>query len=182
MKVPGFVLRYLQRRLLAIPHGADETAVGREPDEVIGNRIRSRLRDGHVPVPNAFLRRWFLWRKNRWTNGYLHNFTRDDDDRALHDHPWWNFSVLLKGSYIEHTIAAGGIHKREILTAGDVKLRRARDAHRVECLKDANGDPIPCWSLFITGPVRRRWGFHCPGEWKHHKDFSRDDGCGDALN
>lgn len=176
MKVPGFVLRSLQRRLLPI-------AETREPDEIIGNRTRSRLRDGHVPVPNAFLKRWFLWAKNRLANGYLHNFTRDDDDRALHDHPWANFSILLKGSYVEHTIAAGGIHKRELLTAGDVKLRRASDAHRVECIKDpATGEPIPCWSLFITGPVKRKWGFHCPGEWKFHKDFSRDDGCGDAAN
>lgn len=180
MKIPGFALRYLQRRLLPI-------ADAREPDEIIGNRTRSRLRDGHVPVPNSFLHRWFLWDKNKLTNGYLHNFTRDDDDRALHDHPWWNFSILLKGSYIEHTISAGGIHRREVLTEGDIKFRWAWSAHRVECLKEYDSlqpgtslKPIPCWSLFITGWTSRKWGFHCPTGWKFHRDFSKDNGCGDA--
>lgn len=35
---------------------------------------------------------------------------RSDDDRALHDHPWVNMSILLEGTYTEHTIAQGGVH------------------------------------------------------------------------
>ena len=30
----------------------------------------------------------------------------------------------------------------------------------------------PAWSLFITGPVTREWGFHCPQGWRHWKDFT----------
>lgn len=172
MRVPAPILNRLKARLLEIPKQ-------RPPDEVIGPGLRSRLRDGHVPVAKAFLHRWFLKPKNTINNWYLHNFTRDDEDRALHDHPWWNLSILLDGSYIEHSIAKGGVHHREVLTAGDMKLRSPWDAHRVECIK-VDREPIPCWSLFITGPTQHGWGFHCPGEWKPVRKFADDGGCGKA--
>lgn len=181
MRVPSMILTPLRDRLLRIPQE-------REPDEIIGPGYRSRLRDGpHRNVPNLFLKRWLLKPKDDWHNRYLHCFTRDDEDRALHDHPWWNLSILLDGSYYEHTIAKGGVHHRELLTAGDMKLRAPWDAHRVECLKEYDSlqpgttlKPLPCWSLFLTGPVQHGWGFHCPGEWKDHKSFGRDNGCGEA--
>lgn len=116
----------------------------RPPDVVIGGFER------------PYLRRWWLVPRNRVANAYLHEFLRSDDDRALHDHPWANASVILRGSYTEHTIDAGGVHRRRIFAAGDVKLRGPRAAHRVE-LHDG-----PCWTLFITGPNVRTWGFHCP--------------------
>jgi len=80
---------------------------------------------------------------------------RSDDDRALHDHPWVNLSILLEGYYIEHSILAGGINKQVIRFAGDWKCRLPTSAHRVEIFE-------PCWTLFITGPIVRVWGFHCP--------------------
>jgi hypothetical protein len=126
--------------------------------------------------------RWYLtpWRtwaseanKGTWRyavgrllpNIYLHLFLRSDDDRALHDHPWVNLSFLIYGSYVEHTIDAGGINRRTVRTAGDLKLRGPRSAHRIEI--DA-----PCWTLFFTGPVVRDWGFHCPDiGWVFWKKF-----------
>lgn len=193
MRIPAPILNAMRDRLMVIP-------LGREPDEIIGPGIRSRLRDGpHPEVPDQFLKRWFIKPKNEYNNWYLHCFTKDDEDRALHDHPWWNLSILLDGSYYEHTIAKGGVHHRQLLTAGDMKLRAPWDAHRVECIKELcdcsvadpcpNGHvghtakcmkPLPCWSLFMTGPVQHGWGFHCPGEWKDHKRFGRDNGCGEA--
>lgn len=178
MRIPAMILNPLRDRLMRIPQE-------REPDEIIGPGIRSRLRDGpHSHVPGAFLKRWFLKPKGEWHNRYLHCFINDDEDRALHDHPWWNFSILLGGSYYEHTIAKGGIHRRELLTAGNMKLRAPWDAHRVECLKVSGslGETValPCWSLFMTGPVQRGWGFHCPGEWKPHSKFGADNGCAEA--
>ena len=75
------------------------------PDQVIGGRQR------------PYLLRWFLIPQNRFLNVYLHRFLRSDDDRALHDHPWWNVSLLLEGAYTEHTIRAGGVHRRCIRPA-----------------------------------------------------------------
>lgn len=134
----------------------------------------------------AYLLRWYLIPRNRVFNVYLHKFLRDDDDRALHDHPWAWCSFLLAGRYIEHTIAAGGIHRRQPREAGSLKISGPRRAHRIElfpawwleddfdeaCAMHARDAAIkaPCWTIFITGPRVRRWGFHCPKGWV---DFAR---------
>lgn len=91
---------------------------------------------------------------------YVHEFRRSDDDRALHDHPWINCSVLVEGTYVEHTIAAGGVNVRTVREAGDIVLRLPGDAHRVEIAPGTI-----CRTLFITGPRVRTWGFHCPRGW-----------------
>lgn len=57
-------------------------------------------------VGDGYLGRWFIIPRNRWFNVYLHRFTGSDDDRALHDHPWWSLSIMLAGALDEHTIAA----------------------------------------------------------------------------
>lgn len=126
----------------------------RPPDVVIGE------------AQSPYMHRWWLIPRNRFFNIYLHHFLRSDDDRALHDHPWWNLSILLDGRYVEHTIAAGGVNVRTERRAGEVKLRGARAAHRIELVDG------PCWTLFITGPRIREWGFHCPQGWRHWRIFT----------
>jgi hypothetical protein len=59
----------------------------RDPDFVIGRAGR------------PYLRRWWVIPRNRWFNIYLQEILQDDDDRALHDHPWVNCSIILRGSY-----------------------------------------------------------------------------------
>ena len=78
----------------------------------------------------------------------------------------WNLSILLRGEYTEHTIPAGGVNVRTVYKAGNIKFRGASSAHRVELHAG------PCWTLFITGPRFRQWGFHCPNGWRHWKDFT----------
>ena len=109
---------------------------------------------------------WWQWIVSRLPGIYLHCIMRSDDDRALHDHPWLNVSVVLRGSYLEHTIAAGGVHEHQRRSAGTIVMRRARTAHRLEL------DAGPCWSLFFTGIRVRHWGFHCPNGWVHWRDFT----------
>lgn len=123
----------------------------------------------------AYLHRWWIIPRNRVLNVYLHRFLRDDDDRALHDHPWPSLSWMLAGAYIEHTIAAGGIHHRERIEAGTLRFRSARHAHRIELEPDPEGRMRPwCWTLFITGPRIRMWGFHCPEQgWIDYRRFTR---------
>lgn len=106
-------------------------------------------------------------------NLYLHRFMRDDDDRALHDHPSWALSLILHGGYIEHTIAAGGIHVRREYAPGCLRFLGTRHAHRIELHRDAEGRAVPCWTLFLFGPSVREWGFHCPVRgWVHWKQFT----------
>lgn len=131
-------------------------AASRPPDFVIGGK------------DNPYMRRWWVIPRNRFFNVYLHQFLRSDDDRALHDHPWINCSYLLLGEYTEWTIAGGGVHHKRVAKQGSIKFRRSRFAHRIELHAGS------CWSLFITGPVVREWGFHCPAGWRSWKIFTSE--------
>lgn len=113
-----------------------------------------------------YLRRWWIIPHNRWFNIYLHNFRHSDEDRAKHDHPWVNCSILLAGSYIEW-VKADEPENAWFLrrpwrpwAPWRITLRKAETAHRVELI-----DGRPVWTLFLTGPVVRKWGFHCPNGW-----------------
>jgi hypothetical protein len=118
------------------------------------SRVTERSPDELIPpdgLPSIYLERWYVQRSRETGNTYIHRFLRSDDDRALHDHPWGNVSVLVRGSYIEHT-PDGSFVRNE----GDVLYRRAAARHRVELI---DGEPV--WTLFMTGPKVRDWGFHC---------------------
>lgn len=104
-----------------------------------------------------YLLRWYLIPRNRWFNIYLHKFLRDDDDRALHDHPWWFLSFMIAGSYAEYT-STDRIERARFSLA----FRPATHKHRVELPKSLAGKPIPCWTLVVTGRKVREWGFWCP--------------------
>lgn len=133
-----------------------EKIAKRHPDFIIGGK------------ENPYMLRWWVIPRNRFFNIYLHRFLRSDDDRALHDHPWINMSYLLKGTYTEWTIAAGGTHYARVAKQGSIKFRRPRFAHRVELHAG------PCWSLFLTGPIVREWGFHCAAGWRSWKIFTSE--------
>lgn len=145
----------------------------RPPDFVIGGADRPYLLRWWLTPWSGLYRdvaQPTLWQRFvcRLPGVYLHHFLRSDDDRALHDHPWANCSILLHGSYVEHTVAAGGINHRKLLQAGAVRVRWSGSfAHRIELVDG------PCWTLFLTGPRYREWGFHCPDAgWIHWRRFT----------
>lgn len=107
-----------------------------------------------------YLRRWWVVPRNHFQNVYLHEILLPDDDRALHDHPWDNTSFLIEGSYLE--ITPEGEFLRE---TGSIIYRKATDAHRLVPQTDR------VISLFLTGPIIREWGFHCPQGWRRWQDF-----------
>ena len=109
------------------------------------------------------MRRWWLIPRNYSQNIYLHQILISDDVRALHDHPWDNTSFLLAGGYTE--VTPEGEFVREV---GSVIHRKATDAHRL--VIPEGGEAV---SLFMTGPLIREWGFHCPKGWRHWKDFTQ---------
>jgi hypothetical protein len=108
-----------------------------------------------------YLSRWYVVPRNPFANVYLHHFTQDDLDGALHDHPWDNMSVVLEGCYLEHTP-----HATHLRSKGDVVFRDAADAHRIQLLNGA-----PAWSMFSTGPKIRDWGFWCADRWVPWQEF-----------
>lgn len=140
MKIPNLIRKALLAKANAI-------MASRAPDFI----IRPAGRDQTL--------RWHVIPRNRWFNIYVHKWIESDDDRALHDHPYHNASILLSGEYrewifipreitlnweIKNLVAYSGqgngqnfaiLHRRE----GHFYIRKAIIPHRVELLK---GEPI----------------------------------------
>lgn len=148
-------------------------------DRIINRVRRNGLRgpDFIVGGPgDPYLLRWWIIPRNRFFNVYLHCFQRSDDDRALHSHPYlFNCSVLLRGQYREWVFAPltvegefygvepSPLHDRKAPT---IAPRWGKSPHRIELTAG------PCWTLFITGPRVREWGFYCPQGWKPWHKFT----------
>ena len=56
--------------------------------------------------------------------------------------------------------------------------RRPTDSHRLELTPTAEGSREPVWTLFVTGPYLRRWGFHCPQGWRVSTEFVAENDAG----
>ena len=135
--------------------------IKRPPDLIIGDN---------------YLHRSYVIPRNKLLNVYLHQFHGNDDDRALHDHPWYSLSFLLKGEVKEH-----GLNRKRLIPWLLPVFRSAKFSHRLELVKG------PATTLFITGPVIRHWGFHCPSGWIPWEQFTDQSGgqigagCGEKL-
>ncbi len=129
-------------------------------------------------LDNPYMYRWYLVPRNRLFNLYLHKFLRDDDDRALHDHPWWFYSIMIRGGYNEVVPAAIGEYctpdGNTVIerTAPSIAFRPATHRHRVVLHRDSSGAMKPAWTLILTGRVVRLWGFWCPSGFISWKDFT----------
>lgn len=143
----------------------------RPPDVVIGGS------------DSPYLRRWWIIPRNRVFNIYLHSFLRSDDDRAPHDHPWVNLSILLTGSYLEHS-PGGWMKLRKPWrpwAPWRLVFRRPTAVHRVELRRSTDGREMPVWTLFLTGPNVRPWGFLCPQGWRHSQEFTNPADGGETV-
>ena len=83
----------------------------------------------------------------------LHRIYRRDQQRDLHDHPWDFLSIVLWGSYVEDTPT--GLKKRRWWNR-----KRAADRHSI---REVSRRPV--WTLVVTGPKRREWGFWTSTGW-----------------
>ncbi|MCB1476612.1 MAG: hypothetical protein H6883_07140 [Rhodobiaceae bacterium] len=146
--------RYLLKR-------AERVMESRKPDFLIG------------PQGDPYMQRWWLIPRNRVFNIYLHRILHDDDDRALHDHPWPSVSIMLKGKLGElYRGRDGQTHVRKI-QPGRIIWRGPWFAHRLTLWPEFSGLMQPfAVTIFITGPRVREWGFHCPKGWRHWKEFT----------
>ena len=129
------------------------------------------------PEGNRYMHRWYAVPRNKLFNVYIHRFLRDDADEALHDHPWASLSFTVQGVVREYLPMPGtdpsneSLHTSRLIGVGDVTWRGLHFAHRLEVVSREN--PI---TIFMTGPVLREWGFHCPKGWKPWKEFVKNSG------
>lgn len=141
-----------------------------------------------------YMQRWYILPRNRVFNIYVHRMIHSDDDRGLHDHPYtWNLSIPLC-PYIEVVPRDSSIRKglrnyhyydptvRKYRYRFIPILRRGISPHRIIVIDKPVVTPsgvfsVPqtTWSIFITGPTVRTWGFYLPAGWTSHHNVARED-------
>lgn len=106
--------------------------------------------------------RLFDW---RWLCVRVHYIARQDSDRHMHDHPWrWAWSFILKGWYVEERNFQD-TRQHYYRSAGQTNLLRSRHYHRITAVAPGT------WTLFVTGPRTKSWGFLTPDghmDWKEY--------------
>lgn len=122
---------------------------------------------------DVYLVRYFVL-QSKYCNIYLHRFLRSDRD-DLHDHPWNFATYLVDGAYSE--VTPNGTNRRTNYTDGLGKrvkqntlvFRKATDKHQVKVDRDFRyyERRLAPLTLFISGPVKRDWGFWVNGVWTH---------------
>lgn len=141
-------------------HGGIRRSTRDSSDAQSGSRIKSAsVPRKHLPGPFIFKWREKLglpscpyvirWRfETPWFSVRLHHWLASDDDRAFHDHPWSFTTFVLKGEYVDDSPAGP-----ELLKAPCVRRRPAEHRHTVYPGFDG------CWTVIVTGPKVRTWGF-----------------------
>ncbi len=126
-------------------------------------------------IDKDYMERWFIIPRNRFFNIYFHRFFGSDAPTP-HDHPWISLGVILEGEYLEHMTKKGAGWNSEIgdypstyeyvvmRRTGELTLRFPSSLHWVEIDK-------PVYTLFITGPRVRRWGFQCKDRWVDFEEY-----------
>ncbi len=113
-----------------------------------------------------YLKRWWLIPRTKFFNIYLHKITGDDLP-IFHDHPWLSLSYCLRGTMIEHLP-----HKTRIVDNGDFYFRLPSTLHFLRLFLPKS----TVWTLFITGPKVRQWGFMTNEGWIPEYDYQRKNG------
>jgi hypothetical protein len=127
----------------------------------------------------GYMRRWIA--RCPWGTLRLHNIRESDAGRDFHDHPFSFSSLILSGGYVEHRPGCRGCGHGGCLEApccsadgscrfygpGSIVRRQATDLHRLELV---NG---PAWTLVVSGPYFRVWGFQTPSGWVDFREYRR---------
>jgi hypothetical protein len=89
----------------------------------------------------------------------LHHWISSDDQRHFHDHPWWYWSFVLKGTYIDRS--TNGEKLRDTFS-----LAKYPALHQHSVIIDKH-----CWTLLLTGAENRIWGFWVNGRFRKRNKY-----------
>ncbi len=109
----------------------------------------------------VYLERWHIIPRNPYFNIYLHKFTKSYAE-VLHDHPWCSLSYTISGVVLETILTKrpkrlcdiGAYLKERIVMKGAWMVRSSKMFHYITTLNQT-----PVWTIFITGPKIKEWGF-----------------------
>jgi hypothetical protein len=169
--------RLLQRRI----------AIARPPDFQVVREDKA-----------VYLRRWWVLPRNDYCNVYLHHMIGSDDD-VLHDHEYVSVSLALTDGLRERWCRMPARNSRTYnlwmadraayvqRTGLPLQLDPARlpDPYRVQERTICEGQLVwrsssmahqlivdrPAWTLFVTGPRVKQWGFWCRRGFVHWRDY-----------
>jgi len=143
-------------------------------------------------------RYWIILPRNKKIPSIrLHHLLSSDSDRALHDHPWWYFSIILSGGYWEVTWVDAlayvdapweyadyelvlDVHTFDIVYLkrwygpGSILFRKASHLHRL-ILPNTFERKAETWTLFISGPKSKEWGFMTDCGWIKWDEYESPD-------
>lgn len=92
-----------------------------------------------------------------------------------HDHPWWFISIILRGGYTEEVCTpdnfrmAGNVWIPEkYCSIRFFNFKNNTDLHRITSFRYPREG---AWTLVLTGPIRREWGFMTANGWVDRKAF-----------
>ena len=114
-----------------------------------------------------YIRRWVV---DFWLFSIrLHHWISSDDPRHYHDHPWHYLSWVIKGSYKD--VHEGekcrdygeGTHAR--CQVRDLRERWSLAHYRPTHRHSVEVPPTGCWTIVLTGPEVRQWGFWVDGRF-----------------
>lgn len=155
--------------------------------KVVDALIRRAKRTPYMHLYHAdgtpYMERYWLL-ESRWLSIKVHHICSPDYDRHMHDHPWWFASLILRGWYWEERPAFnppvfgpdGREHSiGEIRTPGSIAFRRLGARHYITNVSDGG-----VWSLFVTGPRAKKWGFYTEDGWVYWKDYPSCHAAGQA--
>ena len=140
-----------------------------------------------------YLERWILW---CGLTLRLHRFLASDEDRAVHDHPWWFITMPFTsyGEFIERGFERGfergseGRRGADSTSTGAATDGEAEDGTgRTEMYRTVTAwrphfraahfrhrveiTKAPSWTLVVTGPKSNEWGFWTAECFVHNRDW-----------
>lgn len=118
----------------------------------------------------------------------LHHFMPKTTDPDIHDHPWPFWILVLRGSYDDivpcpkckgervtgddgtrysrcYRCAGSGTVLGEVMRAPKLRRRGATHMHRTRTYAEG------AWTVVLTGPKRRPWGFWRDSRWWPFKAY-----------
>lgn len=109
-----------------------------------------------------YLTRWRLIH-TPWFGILLHKIDGPDPDQDPHDHPWNFISIVLWGGYTEKLVTPLPlVDSTLVLRTTDEQSWGWLSVHKMPLGKYHKIERLhkkPTWTLILTGPRKREWGF-----------------------
>lgn len=110
-------------------------------------------------VPRVLAKRLPMWLRRLVDHRvFLHIMSGPDPDRALHNHPWRAFAVVLWGGYTQHRKGRDSGYRKRVERIRWFNALRWDDYHKIVSV-------IPgTITLMVGGPREREWSFLVDGK------------------